>query len=92
MNIDDLIAIDTHVHAEVSCCQAHDAFGEEFDRAADQYFGSDRRPSITETVAYYRAFPAHRARPLAQGFRRRRLQTRGQPLILKDNARLLGLR
>lgn len=54
MKVDTLIAIDTHVHAEVSCCQAHDAFGEEFDRAADKYFGSDRRPSIAETVAYYR--------------------------------------
>ena len=54
MKVDELIAIDTHVHAEVSCCQAHDAFGEEFDRAADKYFGSDRRPTIAETVAYYR--------------------------------------
>jgi len=54
MNVNELIAIDFHTHAEVSCCQAHDAFGEEFDRAADQYFGSDRRPTIAETIAYYR--------------------------------------
>jgi predicted TIM-barrel fold metal-dependent hydrolase len=55
MNTDELIAIDFHTHAEVSCCQGHDPAGEEFDRAADKYFGSDRRPTIAETVAYYRA-------------------------------------
>jgi predicted TIM-barrel fold metal-dependent hydrolase len=54
MKTDDLIAIDIHTHAEVSCCQAHDHFGEEFDRAADKYFGSNHRPTIDETVAYYR--------------------------------------
>ncbi|SHE47869.1 hypothetical protein SAMN02745117_00347 [Lampropedia hyalina DSM 16112] len=54
MDIDKLVAIDIHTHAEVSCCQAHDPYAEEFDRAADRYFHSDRRPTIAETVAYYR--------------------------------------
>ena len=54
MNTADLIAIDTHTHAEVSCRNPFDAYGEEYDRAADRYFGSDRRPTIDETVAYYR--------------------------------------
>lgn len=54
MNPSELLAIDFHTHAEVSCCQGHDAHGEEFDRAADRYFGSDRRPTIAETIAYYR--------------------------------------
>lgn len=54
MNIDELIAIDVHTHAEVSCCQPPDAFGEEYDRAADKYFGSSTRPTIDETIAYYR--------------------------------------
>lgn len=54
MKTDDLIAIDFHTHAEVSCCQSHDHFGEAFDRAADKYFGSSHRPTIAETVAYYR--------------------------------------
>lgn len=60
MNIDDLIAIDTHVHAEVSCCEPPDLFGKEFDEAADKYFGSvikaasGRRPTIPETIDYYR--------------------------------------
>ena len=44
MKTDDLIAIDTHTHAEVSCRNPFDAYGEEYDRAADKYFGSDRRP------------------------------------------------
>ena len=54
MNTDDLIAIDIHTHAEVSCWNPFDNYGEEYDRAADVYFGSDRRPTIAETVAYYR--------------------------------------
>ncbi|MEY4750040.1 MAG: hypothetical protein RIQ60_2254, partial [Pseudomonadota bacterium] len=54
MNTDDLIAIDIHTHAEVSCRNPFDNYGEEYDRAADKYFGSDRRPTIAETIAYYR--------------------------------------
>lgn len=55
MDYKKLRAIDIHTHAEVSCCQPPDAFGEEYDRAADKYFGSDRRPTIKETVDYYRS-------------------------------------
>ena len=58
MNIAELIAIDTHVHAEVSCCQPPDPFGKEFDDAADKYFGAafanGRRPTIPETIELYR--------------------------------------
>ena len=54
MNTADLVAIDTHTHAEVSCWNPFDNYGEEYDRAADKYFGSNRRPTIDETVAYYR--------------------------------------
>jgi predicted TIM-barrel fold metal-dependent hydrolase len=54
MNVDDLVAIDVHTHAEVSCRQAHDEFGKEFDEAASKYFKSGQRPTIAETVAYYR--------------------------------------
>ncbi len=54
MNTADLIAIDIHTHAEVSCWNPFDNYGEEYDRAADKYFGSNRRPTIEETVAYYR--------------------------------------
>ena len=54
MKTDELIAIDIHTHAEVSCRNPFDSYGEEYDRAADKYFGSNRRPTILETVAYYR--------------------------------------
>ncbi len=58
MNVDQLIAIDTHTHAEVSCCQPPDLFGKEYDEAADKYFRTalkgGRRPTIPETIAHYR--------------------------------------
>ena len=54
MNFQDLIAIDFHTHAEVSCWNPFDNYGEEYDRAADKYFRSSRRPTIEETVQYYR--------------------------------------
>ena len=54
MNPDSLLAIDTHTHLEVSCRNPFDQYGEEFDRAADKYFKSSRRPTMDETIAYYR--------------------------------------
>ena len=54
MDHKNLIAIDIHTHAEVSCRNPFDNYGEEYDRAADKYFGSNRRPTIAETIAYYR--------------------------------------
>jgi predicted TIM-barrel fold metal-dependent hydrolase len=54
MKVDDLIAIDIHTHAEVSCRQPHDEFGQEFDDAASKYFNFTHRPTIAESVAYYR--------------------------------------
>ena len=54
MNHKDLIAIDIHTHAEVSCWNRFDAYGEEYDRAADRYFRSSNRPTIAETITHYR--------------------------------------
>jgi len=54
MDIANLIAIDTHTHAEVSCWNPFDNYGEEYDRAADKYFRSSRRPGIQESIEYYR--------------------------------------
>jgi hypothetical protein len=54
VNIADLVAIDVHTHAEVSCRDPHDEYGKEFDEAAARYFKIERRPTITETIAYYR--------------------------------------
>lgn len=54
MDYENLIAIDTHTHAEVSCWNPFDNYGEEYDRAADKYFKAGRRPTIQESADYYR--------------------------------------
>ena len=54
MNPDKLLAIDVHTHLEVSCRNPFDSYGEAFDRAADKYFKSSRRPTLDETLAFYR--------------------------------------
>jgi predicted TIM-barrel fold metal-dependent hydrolase len=54
-DIADLIAIDVHVHAEHSCRQPLDPVQARFEEAASAYFRTgDKRPSIPETIAYYR--------------------------------------
>lgn len=54
-DIADLIAIDIHVHAEHSCRQPLDPIQAKFEEAASAYFRTgDKRPSIPETIAYYR--------------------------------------
>lgn len=54
MKLDDLIAIDVHTHAEVSCRQAPDPEWAPYEEAAGKYFKAGKRPTIAETVAYYR--------------------------------------
>ena len=54
MNVNDLVAIDVHTHAEVSCRQPADAFWLPYEQASAKYFKSGRRPTIPETIAYYR--------------------------------------
>jgi len=54
MKLDDLIAIDVHVHAEVSCRNPVDEVWKEYEDAATKYFKASKRPTIAETVAYYR--------------------------------------
>jgi len=54
MNIDELIAIDVHTHAEVSCRQPADANWLPYEEAANKYFKAGKRPTISETIAYYR--------------------------------------
>ena len=48
------IAIDVHTHAEVSCRQEPDEASKPYDDAASKYFKAGKRPTIAETVAYYR--------------------------------------
>ena len=54
MQHQDLIAIDVHTHAEVSCRQPVDEVWQEYENAASKYFKAGKRPTIAETVAYYR--------------------------------------
>ena len=54
MKVDDLIAIDVHTHAEVSCRQEPDEAWLPFEAASAQYFKAGKRPTIAETIAYYR--------------------------------------
>ena len=54
MNVQDLVAIDVHVHAEVSCRQPADEVWREYEEAASRYFKSGKRPTIAETLAHYR--------------------------------------
>lgn len=54
IDIETIVAIDVHTHAEVSCRQPHDEYRPELDEAFARYFKSDHRPTIQETVAYYR--------------------------------------
>lgn len=55
MDLTKLKAIDIHVHAEVSCHDPEDPRMGEFLDYATKYFKADRRrPTIPETIAYYR--------------------------------------
>ncbi|MDR2156010.1 MAG: amidohydrolase family protein [Burkholderiaceae bacterium] len=54
MNIDQLVAIDIHTHAEVSCRNPFDTYRADFEEAVDRYFGNTKRPTIAQTIAYYR--------------------------------------
>src|SRR5579871_1813587 len=54
MDVTGLVAIDVHTHAEVSCRQPADAFWQPYEDAANKYFKAGKRPTIAETIAYYR--------------------------------------
>jgi len=54
MKTADLVAIDVHTHAEVSCRHPADAHWLPYEEAANKYFKAGKRPTIAETVAYYR--------------------------------------
>jgi uncharacterized protein len=54
MNISELVAIDVHTHAEVSCRQPTDEVWQAYQDAASVYFKVSKRPTIEETISYYR--------------------------------------
>ena len=55
MNIDDLVALDVHVHAEVSS-DGHPSLPEHLMAGSARYFktGGDRTPSVGQIAEYYR--------------------------------------
>jgi predicted TIM-barrel fold metal-dependent hydrolase len=56
IDLNKIVAIDIHTHAEVSCHDHEDPIMAKFFDAATAYFKADRkRPTIPETIAYYRA-------------------------------------
>lgn len=55
MNVDGIVAIDVHVHAEVSVRDPVDEEKAAFEKAARKYFKEEgSRPTIAETARYYR--------------------------------------
>ena len=54
MKFEDLVAIDVHTHAEVSCRQPEDDFANEIEEQKKKYFKSGNPPTILETVEFYR--------------------------------------
>ena len=51
MNVKDLVAIDVHTHAEVSCRQPPDEVWQEYEAAREPVFqAAGKRPTIAETV------------------------------------------
>ena len=55
MNVEELVAIDVHVHAEVSTRDPKDEEKQKFDDAAKKYFKEQgEKPTIAETAKYYR--------------------------------------
>jgi predicted TIM-barrel fold metal-dependent hydrolase len=56
IDLDAVVAIDVHTHAEVSAVTGRGSLTPELERAADEYFGirDRRRPTVEEMAAYYR--------------------------------------
>jgi hypothetical protein len=54
LNLDELVAIDVHTHAEVSTRQPRDPCGVMFDEAMARYFREVKRPTIAEAAQFYR--------------------------------------
>ena len=57
INVDEVIAIDIHTHAEEPCGAHGDDGYDDFQAAMSEYFKSPHKhpPTVPETAAYYRA-------------------------------------
>ena len=54
MKTDQLIAIDVHTHAEISCREPEDDWAQDIEEQKKKYFKSGSPPTIEQTVALYR--------------------------------------
>lgn len=55
MNVEDLVAIDVHTHAEVSIRDPKDELAQAFEEAAEKHFRQKKpRPTMPEAAEYYR--------------------------------------
>jgi predicted TIM-barrel fold metal-dependent hydrolase len=54
LNLDELVAIDVHTHANVSGREARDPCAIAFDEAMAKYFKSGKNPTPTEVAQYFR--------------------------------------
>jgi uncharacterized protein len=54
LNLDQLVAIDVHTHANISGRAPRDPCARDFDEAMAKYFRSGRPPTPTEVAQYYR--------------------------------------
>ena len=70
INLNDIIAIDVHTHAEVSCCQPHDDYRPEFDVAFASIDPHKGRMGAREAKRLIEDFGVKRFKfhPTVQGF------------------------
>jgi len=54
MKLDELLAIDVHTHAEISCREPEDDYANEIEEQKKKYFKSGNPPTIQETIDHYR--------------------------------------
>jgi uncharacterized protein len=54
MDLDSLLAIDVHTHADISSRNGCDGLTSELRQAADRYFGQDLRNTAEQVAEYYR--------------------------------------
>jgi predicted TIM-barrel fold metal-dependent hydrolase len=54
LNLDEIVAIDVHTHAEISTRQPRDPCAIIFDQHMDKYFKEMKRPTIAEVAQHYR--------------------------------------
>ncbi|MGH8227817.1 MAG: hypothetical protein ACREU3_07945, partial [Steroidobacteraceae bacterium] len=54
LNLDQLVAIDVHTHANISSRAPRDPCAHAFDEAMSRYFRSGKPPTTAEVAQYYR--------------------------------------